>query len=178
MKRIFLALLLLAGIGFACEKNDSEILDQAQIVESRKQDLATNLVSLIQGNSQLNADDLHKLKAFKHSNPEVNALPGDLLGMSTDGQEWFGLVETIAQQIKELSVLVPKAELDQLVNNNLRTTGDQLISDPCKTIYNNMVVVAHLDYIICANTSGSNCLDTYLSSLIAACDDYYSCMGQ
>jgi hypothetical protein len=178
MKRIFLFLLLLAGIGFACEKNDSEILDQAQIVESRKQDLATNLVSLIQGNSQLNADDLHKLKAFKHSNPEVNALPGDLLEMSTDGQEWLGLVETIAQQIRELSALVPKAELDQFISDSLRDTGERVIRNPCKTIYNNAVLEAQLEYIACVNLTGINCFDTYYSTLITALDDYYDCMGQ
>ncbi len=177
MKRIFLALLLLAGIGFACEKNDSDILDQSQIVESKKQELASNLATLTQSSKQLSTDDLHKLKAFKHNNPEVNALPGDLPGMSVKGEAWFGLVEKIADQIKELSTLIPRSDLDQFLRNGWRNNSEGVIEDPCEDNYNASINAAFLGFYGCIlSTSDSyHCIINFSIEVGAAQFEYEEC---
>jgi hypothetical protein len=177
MKRLFFGLLLLAGIGFACEKNDSDLLDQSQIVESKKQELATNLATLTQSSGQLSADDLQKLKAFKKSNPDVNAAPGDLPDLSFTGEAWVGLVETIAVQIKELSTMLPRTELELFLRNGWRNNSEGVIEDPCEDKYNAAVDYAALEFLLCTvgGTSSYYCTMNFCVEVAVAQDEYEEC---
>jgi hypothetical protein len=178
MKRIFFALLLLAGIGFACEKNDSDILDQSQIVESKKQDLASNLVTLTQSSGQLSADDLHKLKAFKNSNPAINGLPSDLPELSVNGEAWYGLVEKIAGQVKELSTMMPHNELESLVREVFHKSTNALEGNPtCAERYEWAMSEAAIDFFRChfSDTNYNHCIYGYMLDIGAAVIAYEEC---
>jgi hypothetical protein len=133
MKRFFCSLLLLAGLGFACEKADSELTNEVAELENQKQVLAQDLKRLFKLGENINSSEFTRLRTFKKEHPEATTLPKELAAIGVSWEQISTLSKSIVQQLNVLRKSMTKVELKAFLETDCKHyTGLGLTSSSCE----------------------------------------------
>ncbi len=178
MKRIILGFLLLAGLAFACEKEEETLLDEPPDLEQQKRALAQGFVGLLELSHDLNADDLAKLKTLKDSE---EATFSNTFYRSSKGLRGLDqAIKDLNAQIQTLRQHLEPAAMKDFMDNGWRLylyNGVVPPPDDCEQIFYQAVDWANAAYESCQYNNRPRCFLYYERSLSMALYDYQICVA-
>jgi hypothetical protein len=175
MKRFFLSLLLLAGLGFACEQTNSELrTDASTELETKKEALAQDLKRLKNIKIDIDANDLQRLKAFKASHADLNTLPEELLTVVP--AELKILAASIADQARNLQHLMDPEAMSQYLDGGWHSYLGQSINgeSDCEAQFTESCFNSIISYFGCGDAP--YCVLFLAFDLVVIQAEYEACL--
>jgi hypothetical protein len=176
MKRIILGALLLAGLAFACEKEESTLLDQPPDVTQQKQALAQDFVGLLKLSYEFSAEDMAKLKTLEESGT-TNVSPS--LFQSSKGLiKLDKALKTINTKILALRQELAPADMATFLESGWREyLPEGFDGQNCEEIFYDSFDGSNEEYDSCLYYDRPNCFLYYETAVSMALYRYQLCVA-
>jgi ATP-dependent Lon protease len=158
MKRIILGFLLLAGLGFACEKAEEATLDQSILVKQKKQDIIANFQQLVNLSKQVSTEEVRQLKAFRTEKKNAGEVPHEIISASPTLSSVQSIVNNLSQQVLDLSRYISTSEVHNFLSNELQVkTAENVVQSYCEETLGERIFQIYQDYQQCMLSFRTNC---------------------
>jgi hypothetical protein len=176
MKRIILGFLLLAGLGFACEKTDEVNLDQSILVKQKKQDIIANFQQLVDLSKQVNADELQQLKEFRTEKKNEGQVPSAIISASPNLSAIQSMLNNLNQQVLDLSRYLSSTEVRDFLRQELLVkTSEQVVSSYCEEMLADRIQQIFIEYQQCIHEFRANCDRILWDIFDITIEEYQNC---
>ncbi len=158
MKRIILGFLLLAGLGFACEKTEEATLDQSILVKQKKQDIIANFQQLVNLSKQVSTEEVQQLKAFRTEKKNAGEVPHEIISASPTLSSVQSIVNNLSQQVFDLSKYISTSEVHNFLSNELQVkTAENVVQSYCEETLGERILQIYQEYQECIFSFRTNC---------------------
>jgi ATP-dependent Lon protease len=176
MKRIILGFLLLAGLGFACEKTEEATLDQSILVKQKKQEIIANFQQLVSLSKQVSTDEVQQLKAFRTEKKNAGQVPHEIINASPTLSSVQSVFNNLNQQILDLGRYISTSEVHNFLSNELLVkTAENVVQSYCEEMLADRIYQIFQEYQQCLHEYRTNCDRILWEIFDVITEEYLNC---